>query len=496
MPWQEMMSRLLVQFDITLSPEQTDVAFKTARLLLIGGGEGAGKSYLAAVYACARIITDIGLYAHREEPLLYWIVGADFEDARKEFDYLIEFMDILGLLDKTKSSIPTRKDQRSTAILSDGGRKLAVIDTVSGYDPLKIGREQPDGVLGCEISRWDKEVWDRIYGRLQRKRDTAWGFFSGSFESSLGWFAATFLLGLGPNEFDISSIKLPSWANLTIYPLGRNDPAILQLERQRSPAKFLERYGGEPSPPSDSVIPEFKPNLHISASRAEYDPSYETYLGVDPGGGTSPYSVLFVQFVGTEVHVVDEIYVLGWTHEQIVEAVVSRPAWRTIVKGPEHVMDIGGNQNHMGMRSAVEAWQESTGINFQSDKWSVADEIDRLRSTMAIDPITQLPRFYVHPRCKGFIHEMGGSAEGPIEGVGRWRVKNGRAEPRNNHSATALAYLLLYHFGTKHIYGAKGTTVREPVSYLQNPFTPERTDGSKLLISGRTPVGQYMRNTI
>ena len=82
------------ELKLELSPEQSDVLFQGSRLKIIGGGEGAGKSFLGALTGVIRAISD----AHEnnyDENLLYWVVGADFEDARKELEYIHEWLDEL-----------------------------------------------------------------------------------------------------------------------------------------------------------------------------------------------------------------------------------------------------------------------------------------------------------------------------------------------------------------------------------------------------------------
>ena len=79
--WTEKASDILKLLNLELSPEQTDVLYHPSRLKVIGGGEGAGKSFLGALTGVIRGIVD----AHEngyDEDLLYWVVGADFEDAR------------------------------------------------------------------------------------------------------------------------------------------------------------------------------------------------------------------------------------------------------------------------------------------------------------------------------------------------------------------------------------------------------------------------------
>ena len=147
---------------------------------LIVAGEGSGKSLHAALYLTARCIYDLQWGKH-----LYWIVGADYEDARKEFDYFADFQEQLGGIAVLQR--PTHKDQQCILKTTTGH----VIVTISSYDFTKIARDERFGIVGAECSRWFPETFLRCEGRLLRNYPHSWGFFSGSPESSQGWFADT-----------------------------------------------------------------------------------------------------------------------------------------------------------------------------------------------------------------------------------------------------------------------------------------------------------------
>ncbi len=61
------------------------------RFTLVAGGEQAGKSMIASKYLLARWleINDAGLY---------WLVAADYQRTRAEFEYLVEDFAALGVL--------------------------------------------------------------------------------------------------------------------------------------------------------------------------------------------------------------------------------------------------------------------------------------------------------------------------------------------------------------------------------------------------------------
>ena len=441
---------------------------------MLTGGEGSGKSHLGACIGVCRSIDmgfNDGSFSNsraKTKERLYWIVGSDYENARKEFDYTVEFLEELGEIE-TKS-ISSHKDQKCLVTTRYG----AIFETVSAHDPLKIGREQPDGIIGAEASLWEREVWDRCYGRLARKRPDSWGYYTGSFEQSRDpWFREVAELGRGANKLDVRSLSLPAWANRTIYPLGYADPAIQQLIEQtggENSPRFLERYAGQPAPSVDAVLPEFKTIMHVSDG-AEYNPDEPVFLFIDPAGG-GIYAVLFVQLLGDYVNVVDEVFQAGWTHELIIEACMSKPAWGG-VGAHGNWMDVGGAQHHLGQDSATEAWGKHPGIAFNFEKRSIIDEVDKLRSVLSTNPITLRPRLQINPRCEGLISEMGGTPNPVLPDRGRWTVRGGVPDKKNCDSAKALAYGLLGHYGATHVrkredYGEEQLSSTSYLGYVED----------------------------
>lgn len=458
---------------LPLSKEQAYVLYDDARVKILAGGEGSSKSLLEALEAVGRSVHRA--YENQLEPQLVWIVGADFEDARTEFDYILDFCDILRIAKRSESSISTIRKQQ--VILST--TLNITFKTVSAFDPLKISREDPDGVLGAEVSRYvDIEVYRRIKGRLIRKYPHSWAVLGGSYEGQVGWFPDLVKLGEGPNEEGIKSYILPSWANPYYYPGGEEDPKIQLLKETEPPLRFLERYAGIATPPTDSMFPEAKAILHVSEI-AELDPNFPVYLFMDPGDRFI-YAIEFVQFIGDEVHVVDEVYVSRHSHAQVIQATQLKPAWaQKALRG--HVADIAAQQHHYGMPSALEAWYADTAINFEGRKRTINEVVEKLRSVLGLNPVTLRPRLLVHPRCRGLIAEFG-IGPPPIPGVGRWREIRGRPENKNDHATKALGYGLLFHFGAQSPTGeAFKIPGQEPkgLSYL-TPMKPSAVTGSYL----------------
>jgi hypothetical protein len=122
-----------------------------------------------------------------------------------------------------------------------------------------------------------------------------------------------------------------------------------------------------------------------------------------------------------------------------------KPWWSAVTGG---VIDVAGRQ-HQAMEAPITIWNEEGLIHLRSQKVGIEDGIERLRTTLQIDPITLLPGILIHPRCKGLISECGGGPS-PLgrEFNGSYqRDEAGQPIDRYNHSVKALIYYLVDHLG-------------------------------------------------
>ena len=181
------------------TPAQEQVVSSRKRYIVVAGGEQAGKSVVAAKYLLAR-------FAETEDPGLYWLVAADYERTRAEFEYLVEDFGQLGVLKEA-----TKRVDPGRIILFDGTR----IETKSGKDPRTLAMRAPNGILGCEASQLDLETYHRLRSRLAPRR--GWLFMSGTMEGSLGWYPQLVQAWSHGLEDEIS-YSLPSYSNHHLYP--------------------------------------------------------------------------------------------------------------------------------------------------------------------------------------------------------------------------------------------------------------------------------------
>ncbi|MHA2063431.1 MAG: hypothetical protein ACXABY_03520 [Candidatus Thorarchaeota archaeon] len=426
----EQLEYVFKQLDYRPTPAQWEVHESTSRTRLVAGGERSGKSTSAAKDLLGRFY----------EGKLYWLVAADYERTRAEYDYICDGLAKLGVhFEATKRVDPGE-------ILIEGGFRIA---TKSAKDPRRLAMEAPDGILGCEASQLDYETYLRLRGRIAEKR--GWMLLSGTFESSLGWYVEAFQRGQTSNDEDMTSFSLPTWSNIVVFPGGRDDPEIKKLEHMSSKEWFMERFGGVPSPPSGLVFTEFSNVVHTGMGKDyEFNPTEEVYLFVDPGYAEA-YAVEVAQKRGEHLWVVDEVYEKGLVTSDIIKICKQKPWWNKVIGG---AVDIAAKQ-HQAMPAPVEVWRKEAGVNLRSKRLLIRDGIERVKTYLIVNPLTGSPLLHINTRCKGLLSEMGG-CNNPIHGgtsVYRWKEdREGRVvgeipEDKNNHACKALAYGLVDLFG-------------------------------------------------
>ena len=369
-PWMRGASQTLSELGVELSSEQYALYFNPARFKIGMGGERGGKSFLSAMYLVGRMLS--------RRPLgggLYWLVGLDYWLARPEFIHIQQALTLLGLVDPKNISTPSEGTWVLETIFGDR------IESKSGTDVQKIAGFPPDGIVGCEIANWPPELFRRVTDRTGEKR--GWFIGTGSYEGSLGWLPEKVAEWGGPNESDAFASPIPSWSNLFVYPGGWDDPEIQRLRSENPDARFNERFGGVPHPPTGRVFSDARNSLHIR-NDLPYERDHPVYLAIDPGYG-SAYAVLAIQLLGIDhnfVNIFDELYLQRHTHTEVINAARTLPWWRDVSYA---VMDIAGRQHHAD-RSADEVWSIEGKIQVYSQKVGIRDGIERTHTFLRIDP--------------------------------------------------------------------------------------------------------------
>lgn len=392
------------------------------------GGEGSGKSLVGAMELIGRFW----------ESKLFWLVGADYDNTKPEFDYIAQAADRLGVLEFASTVV---NPGRITLI---GG---TTINTISAKDPRNIAKYSPHGIVVCEAAQCDFEVIQRLIARLGRAGEGGWMLLSGTFEGSLGWYPELFSSWQGPNKEGGKSFSVPSWTNTVLYPGGRDDELLKKIEATMSPDLFMERMGGVPCPPSGRVFTEFRNSIHVVDR--DFDPEKDVELCIDPGYSQGWYAVEAGQWDGDYFHLIDEVYEQFKTSDQVINICRMKPWWRNVKGG---AIDIAGTA-HKPDTPASDIWKKTGGVHLKSKKVPIAAGIERMRTYLIPDPITHRPHLTIHPRCRGIISEFGGC---PHPVTGRTEVysydtdRSGAVigvEDKNNHGIKAVTYEIVCKYG-------------------------------------------------
>ena len=426
----------------TPTPEQDRILSTDKRFVLVAGGEQAGKSYVASKFLFSRCFSD-------GPGGLYWLVAADYERTRAEFEYLAEDFAQLGVVAEVSKRIDPGR-----IVLSDGTR----IETKSAKDPRTLAMRAPNGILACAASQLDLETFYRMRGRVAPKR--GWLFLSGTHEGSLGWYPQMQISWERGLEEEIS-FNLPSYSNFHLYPGGKNDPEIIKLKRDSSDTFFMERIEGIPSPPRGIVFPEFRPDIHVQP--ITYVPGEPVSIWMDPGYAGA-YALCVIQEINGQFCMIDEIYEQGLITSEIIQLAQSKPWWPDVHDG---VIDIAGLQ-HQAMAAPAEVWLEETGLYLSYNTVRINDGTERLKGFLKPDPLTHVPKLVIAPHCTGVLSEFG-AAPNPFDGqthAYRWKtdrdgsILGDTPEDKYNHAVKALIYGIVEKYGYGYLQNRDKIRVR------------------------------------
>lgn len=386
---------------------------------------------------------------------LLWIVASDYRQCQAEFDYLYNAYVNMGLV--ASASIPSSEYQPRKMKLKTG----LTVQTITAADEKKLGMVAPDAVMCAEAAQLSHSIYLRLRARTAQKR--GWMLLEGTFENSEDWYAELFEEWRTGGEHGERSYSLPTWANLAVFPGGREDPEMVLLEaqykkkygEQQGRIKFLERHGGLPSVPSDVVFPEFSYSRHTG--EFPFNPSLPVQVAIDPGYAGA-YSVLALQWENGRVYVVDEVYLDHTPAREVIREVKTRHWSKYVNPQMAGVIDRAGFQ-HQGMESHAEIWASprtkgGMGWHFEQKYVHITDGIERLR-TFLVHPVTGDPRLYYNAESTKESQKEYRRYRYPQRDDG----KPVRELPidSNNHSVKALTYWLVWR------YGLTGTSRRTSV---------------------------------
>jgi hypothetical protein len=207
----------------------------------------------------------------------FWICGPTYDLAEKEFRVIWDDLIIGAALGRNKRVKKVyNKKQGEMRIEMPWG---TLVECRSAQHPETLVGESLDHVIVSEAAKHKKETWERfIRACLADRRGSA--DFPTTPEGQ-NWLYGIWQFGQREDLADYESWRFPSWDNPAVYPGGRNDPEILQIEATTAPEWFMQEIGADFTSFVGRIYSEFDELTHVRP--IVYQPGWKNYIAFDWG---------------------------------------------------------------------------------------------------------------------------------------------------------------------------------------------------------------------
>lgn len=263
-----------------------DAATGDVKEIAIFGGVRGTKSTIGAF-----IFFLLVLRQWNTKPGLFWIIGATYQAAEKEFTYLFEWCKALGLVQKTNQ--PANNSWQ--LVLKDG----TVVETRSSEHVERLASDATDACLVVEAAQQRPGV--RSAARQRNLEKNGISIFSGTFEDAdkqqYVWFEK-----MADREDEenihVACFTLPSWTNRFIFPGGFEDPKIQWAYEHEDEYTFWRKYGGKPGGAQFPIYHALQGNddrlVEMPASFGNSPSKWMTSVGGSDYGTVHPSALVVV----------------------------------------------------------------------------------------------------------------------------------------------------------------------------------------------------------
>ena len=380
------------------NPAQVDILACPNKRVMVGGAIQGGKSQGAQPKLDLEYPKDFVRHPpFRRQVREYWLASNTLEDSEEEWAAIKQSFEERDLI------IDTDRDPPSI-VLGDGFRTRIRCKFTKGKQ--RIARVSPLGIIICEAGNVDDSAWEELWGRTTGY--DAWMYITGSWEQHKHpWLLQKFLdWQVEGNEDDGRSFSLPTYANLKLFPEGKQDPKIQRMIKDKEDDPWvLERIEGKPAPARGRVYPQVRADFHL-IREYEYRPDLPVHLWHDPGHWTN--ACLVMQHHSRCLWFFDSLWLQETTTEQLIRRARQRDWWKNenkiLIVDPQYATQ------HHGTRSIEELWWEEGSIRARKveRQKDVVAGIHRVQDYLQPDPDTQGPQMVFHARfCLGILSEFG-----------------------------------------------------------------------------------------
>lgn len=415
-----------------------------ARFRIVCAGRRTGKSTLGGHELTSEAIrafyrTDIDPFDHRAE---FWIVGPEYSDAEKEFRVLWSDMLKLGMQKHFDHPGTYYDPVGGNMNLSMYGGKFQVHCKSAKYPNSLVG-EALEGVILAEAAKLKPSIWHK-YIRPMLADYRGWALFTSTPEGR-NWFYDLYKLGQDPANPDWWSVRMPSWSNDILFPLGREDPEITSMSAGMSQEKFNQEIGADFTEFVGRVFKDFDEEVHVGDYK--YNPEWATFAAIDYGW-TNPFVWLLLQVDPFDnVYVIGEHYERGLTTEENVHEVVRKglapPNLKFIYPDPASPSDTAVIERMLRVRGIG-----GTGGPIQDRlelirRWLKMQQDDRPGNASGY----WAPKLVVDRSCREFVREF--SEYRYPDGDDEKRDPGENPIKKDDHTPEALGRFFIAYYGTR-----------------------------------------------
>jgi hypothetical protein len=436
------------------SPKQAAIHESDARFKILACGRRYGKTTFGGNELTAALMD-------YDDPGWYWIVGPKYTLGEKEFR--VVFANIVRKLKLGNKIKKSYNIKQGDMVIEMPWGSILEVKSAERQDTL-LG-EGLSGVVMAEAARHTSETWEQ-YVRPALADKRGWAIFA-STPRGYNWYQGLWMLGQDRETYpNYESWRLPAWENPIVYPDGREDSEIIEMEARQSPQWFAQEIAAEFTAYAGKIYDEFDQRIHVR--HIEYNPLNTNVWALDYGWTN--------QFVCLDVMIDQEDNFHVWREYQVSEKTTFEHANLLLQRAdnpPDYHVDWGGGDprgpdqaNTVSILTGVQIYSSDIGEGNAHESWTLG--VEHVKRLLKVQP-NGLPKLTIDPSCTNLIRQMDQlHAPDPKEGK---NAPEGQHK-HDDHGPDALRYLVGQYFESgagsslSDIYGAGKPT--EAFTFFQN----------------------------
>jgi hypothetical protein len=279
------------------------------------------------------------------------------------------------------------------------------------------------------------------------------------------WFFDLFQRGQSSSHDakDWWSYRSPTWENIAVFPGGRQDAEMLEVEANLSPEVFQQEYGAEFTSFAGRIYSEFDEGYHVVRDY-KFKPDWRNYLAFD-FGFRNPFCCLNIQVDPSDnVYVWDEYYERGLTSVQHADRLKSIIQWR-VDGGYYDPSGADESQSIINVFRDTHAYHnrhlDAVMLDPAPNDWRSG--VERVKEFLKLTPVWDTmgptnkvaPKLFVSERCQNTIREFNTyRVKEQSEKLGEKMDPKEEPRKKDDHAMDALRYFIAGHYGLEQAWSA------------------------------------------